>query len=125
VARILVVDDDEKLRLLYQERLEEEGYEVILAADGGEALRRAQEDKPDVVVLDIAMPVMDGIDALIRILEHDNKLPVILNTAYGSYKENFMTWAARAYVVKSGDLSELLERIREALEVPRPGEAPG
>lgn len=68
------------------------------------------------MVLDIAMPGMDGIEALGRILGQDNTLPVILNTAYSSYKDNFMSWSADAYVVKSSDLTELKAEIRKALE---------
>ena len=62
------------------------------------------------------MPGMDGIEALGRILGQDNTLPVILNTAYSSYKDNFMSWSADAYVVKSSDLTELKAEIRKALE---------
>jgi DNA-binding response OmpR family regulator len=113
---ILVVDDDHNQRLLYEGELTDEGYNVILACDGREALQKVRESSPDLVVLDIAMPLMDGIEALGRILSKDNKLPVILNTAYSSYKDNFMSWAADAYVVKSSDLTELKTRIKEALE---------
>ena len=67
------------------------------------------------VVLDIAMPGMDGIETLGRVLSKDNRLPVILHTAYATYKDNFMTWSADAYVVKSSDLSELKSEISRVL----------
>jgi DNA-binding response OmpR family regulator len=59
---------------------------------------------------------MNGIEALGRILSKDNKLPIILNTAYSSYKDNFMSWAADAYIVKSADLTELKSQIKEVME---------
>ena len=66
-------------------------------------------------MLDMAMPGMDGVEVLNKILDMHNKLPVILNTAYGSYKDDFMTWAAEAYVTKSGNLCELRTQIEAAL----------
>jgi DNA-binding NarL/FixJ family response regulator len=70
---------------------------------------------PDLVILDIRMAGMDGVEALQRILDRDNTIPVILNTAYSSYRENFMTWAADAYITKSSDVSELVQTTRELL----------
>ena len=101
--------------LLYRQELELAGYEVETAANGPQAIERVQNGGIDIVLLDIAMPGMDGIEVLGRILDINRELPVILNTAYSSYKEDFMTWAAEAYVTKSGDLSELHFRLAEAL----------
>ncbi len=112
---ILLVDDDLKQRLLYEQGLRDDGYNVILASDGEEALDKVQESRPDLVVLDISMPGMDGLEVLERILERDNKMPVILNTSDASYKDNFMSWSADAYVVKSSDLTELKEEIKKSL----------
>jgi DNA-binding response OmpR family regulator len=116
MAKLLVVDDDTNQRMLYKQELTDDGYEVSLAANGPEALQRLDEEKPDLVILDISMPGMDGIEALGKILAKDKTMPVILNTAYSTYKDNFMTWSADAYVVKSGDLSELKEKIKEVLK---------
>ena len=113
---VLIVDDDQNQRLLYQEELSYEGYDVVEATSGQEAIAIVQSDGIDVVVLDIAMPGMDGVEALSRILAIDNKMPVVLNTAYSSYKDDFMTWAADAYVVKSSDLSGLKQQIAEAVK---------
>ncbi len=68
------------------------------------------------VVLDIKMPGLDGIDVLGKMLSINNKMPIILNTAYASYQDNFSTWAADAYIVKSSDLGELKETIRGILK---------
>ena len=116
MARILIVDDDEHQRLLYKEELELEGYEVILTATGQEAVAAIADSEIDCVVLDIAMPGMNGVETLAKMLDIDRQLPIILHTAYPSYKDDFMTWAAEAYVIKSSDLSELKEQIAKALE---------
>ena len=115
VATILVVEDDEHQRLLYEEELGLEGYEVILAASGQEAVATVANQSVDCVVLDIAMPGMDGVETLGKILDINRQLPIILHTAYSSYKDDFMTWAAEAYVIKSSDLTSLKEHIRKAL----------
>jgi len=116
MEKILCVDDDLSLLHLYRDELIEEGYEVILAKDGKEALAKFSKEKPHVVVMDIRMPVMDGIEALTAILGKNRQAPVILNTAYPQYKENFMTWGADAYVLKSSDLTELKQKIRMVLD---------
>ena len=116
MEKVLCVDDDLSLLRLYQDELTEEGYEVVLAKDGKEAIIKFEKENPQVVVMDIRMPVMDGIEALTNLLGKDRQIPVILNTAYPQYKENFMTWGAEAYVIKSSDLTELKQKIREVLD---------
>jgi len=112
---VLIVEDDEHQQLLFREELKEEGYEVVVAGSGQEALDMAKRVEPDIVVLDIAMPGMDGIETLGRMLSRNNQLPIILHTAYATYKDNFMTWSADAYVVKSSDLTELKAEIERVL----------
>ena len=116
MEKVLCVDDDLSLLRLYQEELTEDGYKVILAKDGKEALKKFEKESPSVVVMDIRMPVMDGIETLTAMLGKDRQIPVILNTAYPQYRENFMTWGAEAYVIKSSDLTELKQKIREVLD---------
>jgi DNA-binding response OmpR family regulator len=113
--KILIVDDEMNQGLLYEQELMDEGYDVDVANSGEKALNMVKEKTYDLVVLDIGMPYMDGLETLGKMLSMDNRLPVILNTAYPSYKDNFMSWAADAYVVKSSDLTELKEKIRESL----------
>lgn len=116
MKKILLVEDDANQAILYQQELEGDGFEVIIARNGREAVELADKSKPDIVVMDISMPGMDGIEAMGRILSEHNKLPVILNTAYSSYKDNFLSWSADAYVIKSSDLTELKQTINKLLE---------
>jgi len=116
MTTILFVEDEGNLRELYVDELGREGYEILLAVDGKQAVEMSQRHKPDLVVMDISMPKMDGIEAMGKILSCNNTIPVILNTAYSSYQDNFMSWAADAYVVKSSDLTELKQTIKEVLD---------
>jgi CheY-like chemotaxis protein len=117
MKKIMVVDDEENIRFLYKEELEEDGFSVELAKNGEEALERISTYQPDLITLDIKMPGMDGIEVLKRIREKERKLPIILCSAYGEYKQNFVTWASDAYVVKCADLTELKSTIRRLLGI--------
>jgi len=111
----MVIDDEENIRFLYKEELEDEGFTVELAKNGEEALEKFPDFKPDLITLDIKMPGMNGIEVLKRIREQDRKLPIVLCSAYGEYKQDFTTWASDAYVVKCADLTELKTTIRRLL----------
>jgi CheY-like chemotaxis protein len=113
---VLVVEDDTNQRELYVDELETEGYRVLTAANGRDALNVARETPPDIIVLDINMPGMDGLDTLSHLLEINRRTPVIINTAYASYQDSFTSWSADAYVVKSSDMSELKETIKKLLQ---------
>jgi len=113
--KLLIADDESNIRLLYKMEFEKEGYEVELAKNGLECLEKVDEFKPDLVILDIRMPGIDGLETLNQILGKNNLIPVIINSAYSSYKDNFMSWWADAYVVKSGDLTELKEKVKELI----------
>jgi CheY-like chemotaxis protein len=115
MKKILFVDDEENLRELYSQELRDEGYSVILASNAIEALTRTEQERPDLVVMDVRMPGMDGIEALGKMIEKFKNIPVILNTAYISYKADFRTWPSEGYVVKSSDLTELKHKIKEVL----------
>ncbi|HON38106.1 MAG: response regulator [Desulfomonilia bacterium] len=121
MAKVLIVDDEKHIRLLYSEELKEEGYDVALAADGKDILQRIEREKPDVVVLDIKMVSTNGLDVLQEIRNKYYNLPVILCSAYGSYKVDIKSIAADAYVVKSSDLTELKNKIAQVLEASVPG----
>ncbi len=115
MKKILLVDDEEGIHLLYREELEEEGYEVHSALRGAEALEKLAIISPDLVILDINMPDMNGIEVLRRMKEINSKLLVILSTAYHEYKQDLGAWASDDYIVKSADLSELKAAIKRHL----------
>ena len=116
MSKVLIVDDEPHLRLLYETELRRAGYETMTASNAQQGLEFVETMKPDLVILDIRMAGMDGIEALQRILERDNTIPVVLNTAFSSYRDNFLTWAADAYVTKSADVTELLDTVRGLLK---------
>ncbi len=115
MKKIMVVDDEENIRFLYKEELEEDGFNVELAKSGEEALEKLPAVEPDLITLDIKMPGMGGIEVLKRIRDVNKNLPIILCSAYSDYKQDFTTWASDAYVVKCADLTELKSTIRRLL----------
>jgi len=112
---ILFVDDDPNQREIYQRRLERQGYQVHLAESADSAVARLREDRPHVIVLDIAMPGRDGLSALQEFLDIDPSVPVIIHTAYPGYAENFLSWAADAYIEKSSNIERLVSAIEDAV----------
>ena len=116
MARILIVDDETNLRTLYRKDLEDEGYVVIEAGSAEEGLRAFEQHRPDLVVLDVRMPGMNGLEAMARILDKDRRIPIVLNTAYDSYRDDFTSWAADAYVTKGPDTAELMRTVKKLLE---------
>jgi len=115
--KILVVDDEENIRKLYTVELTAEGYDVSSVDSGEAALDWVAKESPDLVVLDIKMAEKDGLDVLGSIKRDNRELPVVLNSAYTIYKEDFNSWLADAYVIKSSDLDELKTKIREILSI--------
>ncbi|MFO7955533.1 MAG: response regulator [Candidatus Brocadiia bacterium] len=116
MTRILLVEDEANVRLLYRQELESEGYEVICAADGKSAIEMAGKHQPDLVIMDINLPEnMDGIEAMSKIMGENKDIPVIINTGYSEYQDNFMSWAAEAYVLKSADMTPLKNAIEDVL----------
>jgi len=115
-VKVLLVEDDEHENILYEQLLTGEGYRVFSARNGMEALDLMTHMMPDLAIIDISMPGMDGIELMNRMLATNHRLPVILNTAYSSYQEDFRAWSADACVVKSSDLSHLSNAVKRVLE---------
>jgi two-component system response regulator (stage 0 sporulation protein F) len=117
MKKILLVDDDISIQRLLKEELEEEEYKISTASTGKDALflLTTESERPDLVILDLRMPEMDGFEALGFILKLKLNIPVIIFSAYGSYRDDPLVMAADAYVVKSYDLSELIVKIHELI----------
>ena len=116
MAKILIVDDEEHIRYLYSEELSDSGYDVITAESGYLLMEKIEEEKPDLVVLDIKMVDYNGLDLLQDIRNRFYDLPVVLCTAYDTFKEDMKSISADYYVIKSFDLTELKNKIALALE---------
>ena len=113
--KILIVDDDQNILRLYKEELEDEGYTIVTASNGQEAIERFEAENPDLVTLDILLPDIDGIKLLRQMKEKKPRLPIIMSTAY-DYRDDFAVWASEAYIVKSSDLTELKATIKQLIE---------
>jgi DNA-binding NtrC family response regulator len=114
--KVLIVDDEEHIRFLYSEELTDEGYDVVTTDSGYQLMELIEKEKPDVIVLDIKMVDYNGLDLLQDIRNKYYDLPVILCTAYDTFKEDMKSIAADHYVIKSFDLTELKSKIASALE---------
>ncbi|MFE0458665.1 response regulator transcription factor [Kitasatospora sp. NPDC058965] len=116
-ARLLVVDDEPALRDALESSLAFEGYEVITATDGFEALDAVEREKPDLVLLDIMMPRMDGLTAVRRMRSRGDTAPVLMLTARDAVGDRVtgLDVGADDYLAKPFELDELLARVRALL----------
>ena len=112
MKKILLVDDDESIQLLYQEEFREDGYQVDSSFNGADALKKFRDNSPDLVILDIQMTGMNGIETLRQMKMMNSSVPVILSSAYHEYKQDLGAWASDAYVVKSSDMTDLKEAVK-------------
>ena len=116
MARILVVDDEPKIARVVRDYLEHGGFEVIVARDGREALMRARTERPDLVVLDLGLPGLDGLDVT-RSLRNESGVPLIMLTARDSETDKVLglELGADDYLTKPFSPRELVARIRAVL----------
>jgi DNA-binding response OmpR family regulator len=123
---VLLVDDEKAITANLAPFLERSGFSMAVAADGEEALHRISDFRPDLIVLDVLMPRMDGRDLLRRLRQADNWTPVILLTQVGESTERAMALEEGAddYLNKPFDPHELVARIRAVLRRARPGRPP-
>ncbi|KHE91810.1 MAG: response regulator [Candidatus Scalindua rubra] len=112
---ILWMEGNKNQRLLYEQEFRLEGYDILTAPNGNKALIKIRRQRPDIIIMDVYMPKMGGIEAMGKILNEYRDVPIIIYTAYNNYKDNFMSWAADAYIVKSSDLTELKSKVKELL----------
>lgn len=116
--KLLVVDDEHLIRWSLEQNLKKQGYEVITAGNGEDALRMAREEQPDLVLLDIQLPGISGIEVLEKIKDYDDEIIVIMVTAHGGLETavNAMRLGAYDYVSKPFNLDELSIIVKKALE---------
>ena len=120
MTTILVVEDDQDIRFLLSETVSDLGYDVLEAADGGTGFRRAIEEHPDVILLDVMMPVMDGFQVLAKLKEHaeTHPMPVIMVSARGQEQDimRAMRGGAWGFVIKPWNQDDLESKITNAVE---------
>ena len=116
--KILVADDEQQLALAVKIRLQSKGYTVVTASDGQQALQLAEQEKPDLIILDVLMPVMDGYSCLREINTRfgRGKIPVIVLTARDRMKDLFELEGIEDYVIKPFDHEDLLVRIERVFK---------
>ena len=121
MERILIVDDDQSMRYSLNRMLEGQGLQLSLAKNGPEALERFEQDRPDLVVMDIKMPGRSGLEVLREIKEKDPKALVILMTAFGTTETAIeaMKFGAFDYILKPFDIPQMRGLVERALEISR------
>lgn len=114
---ILIVDDQTGIRLLLNEVFKKEGFITLMAANGREALKKAEETQPDVVLLDMKMPGMDGIEILKNLKKLRQEIQVIMMTAYGELDliEESIDNGAASYFTKPFDVFEIRDAVKQLL----------
>jgi two-component system response regulator MprA len=126
-ARVLIAEDDRSVRQSLQRALRYEGYDISLAVDGAEALEAVKDDRPDVLILDIMMPHVDGLSVCRRIRSKGDDLPILMLTAKHEISDRVAGLDAGAddYLVKPFALEELLARLRALLRRTAPEDLGG
>ena len=117
MKKIVVADDEARIRMLYKEVLSESGYGVYCAKDGNEAWKLFQEHGPDLVILDVKMPEMHGFEVLERIRDKDPEVPVLICSAYPKLGEDpsVATMGVVGFINKPIDISTLRTEVRRVL----------
>ncbi|HEX9657410.1 MAG TPA: sigma-54 dependent transcriptional regulator [Bacteroidota bacterium] len=125
-ARILIVDDDEKILFAFHEVFKKEGYKSAVARDGAEALKKISADRPDVVFMDITMPKLDGLEALKQIQQQHKQIPVIIITGFGTMQTaiSAIQLGAFEYLTKPLEVTKIREVTQRALASTRSAESP-
>lgn len=116
MKKILLVDDEPSIQIVYREEFEDDGYQVISAVNGEEGIEKFQTEKPDIVILDILMPGMNGIEVLRQMKMQRPDIPVILSSAFEEFQRDLGSWASEEYIVKSGNLDGLKEAVKRLLQ---------
>lgn len=118
VSRILIVDDQKGVCRLLEELFVMEDYAVTVAGDGREALDKFQDAQPDVVLMDMKMPHMNGLEAAQEMLKINPSMPIIMMTAYGEIEmvHKALTIGVRRHVTKPFDILDLRDMVRDIID---------
>jgi two-component system, response regulator, stage 0 sporulation protein F len=114
--KIMIVDDEEHIRMLYAEELEDEGYTVVTVSTGFNIVKKIELEAPELVVIDIQLKDYNGLDLLQTIKNRFEDMPVGICSAYDTFREDIKSIAADFYVLKSHDLCELKKNIASTLD---------
>jgi CheY-like chemotaxis protein len=117
MKKILLIDDEPSIQIVYREEFEDEGYEVLSALNGEEGLEKFKNEEPDIVILDIQMPGMNGIEVLRQMKKQRPDIPVILSSAYQEFQSDISSWASEEYIVKSGNLDGLKDAVKRLISL--------
>lgn len=117
MAKILIVDDSRTSRRILRNLLVEEGYEVVEAENGEDGIQKYKEETPELVTMDITMPVMDGLEALKEIKEYDSGAKVIMVTAAGQESKvmEAVKLGAAEFVTKPFEKEKILDTVRKVV----------
>ena len=117
--KVLLVDDEEEIRTLLGSFLESQGYQVVLASDGNEALDLVETEDPQIIILDLKLPGLNGIEVCKRLKEQEKtrSIPVIIITGFGDNKLLSLDVGADDFVNKPFDMADILIRVRSALRI--------
>ena len=116
--KILIVDDNQDFMKLLEVNLTKRGYQVVTAVNGEEGLKKAEIEKPQLILLDIKMPQMDGF-TFVRLLKKDEKIqkiPVVVLTGYEPMRDMFKIEGVKDYFLKTDDMKILLQAIEKILQ---------
>jgi DNA-binding response OmpR family regulator len=114
---ILIVEDEEALREIFKDELAETGYNVLTSGDARDCFTQLSANKVDLLILDIKLPDLSGLELLERIRKKYPDLPIIMASAYDSFRTDFAVWIANVsdYIVKPVDLGVLKEKIKKII----------
>ncbi|MBN1385197.1 MAG: response regulator [Elusimicrobia bacterium] len=114
---ILLVEDEKTLSAIIADELKEAGYKVLVAYTGKEYYEHMKASTPDLVILDIKLPDTSGLKLLAHVREKSTNLPIVICTAFDSFKNDYEVWASKIsdYIVKPVDLDDLKSKIRKIL----------
>jgi len=114
---ILIVEDEEALREIFKDELSESGYNVLTSAEARDCFIKLSTNKVDLLILDVKLPDLSGLELLEKIRKKYPDLPIIMATAYDSFRTDFSVWVANVsdYIVKPIDLAVLKEKIKKII----------